>query len=503
MANRARLLSSVAEQSTEGMAVVDLEGNLLFVNAAFARMHGYSPDELLGKNLSVFHTPEQLPSVEAASREIRGTGEFSGEIWHVRRDGTVFPTIMHNSLLRDKTGSAIGMIGTVRDITERKEVEQALRRREAVLSAMVHATGQLLKSVADWERGTRELLRRVGEASNVSRVYIFENETLEDGELVTSQRFEWVAEDVTPQIGNPDLQRLPFKRAGVERWVEIMENGGAVRGLVRDFPESEQTILAPQGILSIAVVPIRLEHGWWGFIGFDDCVSERQWSDVELDALRAVADTLGAHIERSRAERELQRSEKRFRRLVESLEQDYIIYSHDMEGIFTYLSPSIFNVLGYTREEFMGHYTEYMTDSPINKDVEAITDAGLRGEKQVTYESEFWHKDRSRRLLEVTETPVFDDEGNVEGIEGIVHDITERKKTERELAQHREHLEELVRERTEELESANDALRKRATELEIFTGATIGREKQMIKLKKEVNELLDATGQPPKYRVYE
>jgi len=151
LANRARLLSSVAEQSTEGMAVVDLEGNLLFVNAAFARMHGYSPDELLGKNLSVFHTPEQLPSVEAASREIRGTGEFSGEIWHVRRDGTVFPTIMHNSLLRDKTGSAIGMIGTVRDITERKEVEQALRRREAVLSAMVHATGQLLKSVADWE----------------------------------------------------------------------------------------------------------------------------------------------------------------------------------------------------------------------------------------------------------------------------------------------------------------------------------------------------------------
>jgi len=125
-----RLLSSAVEQSSEGMAVSDLEGNLLFVNNAFAAVHGYTPEELIGKHLSTFHTPDQLPAVEAANRQIQDTGKFGGEIWHARRDGTVFPTLMHNSLLQDEEDNPIGMIGTLRDITERKRADQELKSSE-------------------------------------------------------------------------------------------------------------------------------------------------------------------------------------------------------------------------------------------------------------------------------------------------------------------------------------------------------------------------------------
>ena len=133
-----------------------------------------------------------------------------------------------------------------------------------------------------------------------------------------------------------------------------------------------------------------------------------------------------------KTEEALQRSEKKYRRLVESLERDYILYSHDIDGNFTYLSPSIVNVLGYSQDEFMGHYTEYITDSPINKDVEEFTNAGLRGEKQEPFEAEFWHKTGSRVHQRVTEVPLFDDDGNVQGIEGIVQDITTLKRAEAE-----------------------------------------------------------------------
>ena len=78
----------------------------------------------------------------------------------------------------------------------------------------------------------------------------------------------------------------------------------------------------------------------------------------------------------------------------------------------------------------MGHYTEYITDSPINKEVEEHTNLGLRGEKQEPYESEFWHKNGNRVHLRVTEVPLFDDNGYVLGIEGIVQDITELKRAE-------------------------------------------------------------------------
>ncbi len=146
------------------------------------------------------------------------------------------------------------------------------------------------------------------------------------------------------------------------------------------------------------------------------------------------------------AEEALQNTERKYRRLVESLERDYIIYSHDTNGKFTYLSPSIVNVLGYSQDDFIGHYTEYMTDSRINENVEEYTNAALRGEKKDPYEAEFFHKNGSLVRLRVTEVPVFDDNGTVLGIEGIVQDITELKRVEAEREKLIQRLEKALRE---------------------------------------------------------
>jgi PAS domain S-box-containing protein len=121
-----RYLSSAVEQSSEGIAITDLNGNLLFINKSFAEIHGYDPEELIGKHLSIFHTEDQMDAVRAANKEIRQTGSFIGEIWHVKKNGSIFPTLMHNSILKDEDKKPIGMIGTVRDITEWKTAEQAL-----------------------------------------------------------------------------------------------------------------------------------------------------------------------------------------------------------------------------------------------------------------------------------------------------------------------------------------------------------------------------------------
>ncbi len=125
-----RRLSSVVEQSSEGLALTDLDGFVLFINSAFASIHGYTPKELLGKHLSVFHTPEQMPQVEAANKQIKESGSFNGEIWHVRKDGSVFPSLMQNTLFYDETGNPAGIIGTLKDISEIKKTEQDLKNSE-------------------------------------------------------------------------------------------------------------------------------------------------------------------------------------------------------------------------------------------------------------------------------------------------------------------------------------------------------------------------------------
>jgi len=153
-------LGAAVEQSSEGLAVVDLTGRLLFLNKAFAEMHGATPEDLVGSHLSIFHNEEQMPAVDAANRQIRAHGTFSGEIWHTRRDGTTFPGLMHNTLLRDSSGKPIGMVGTLRDISDLKASEEALRRSHEQLAAYSSALElKVQERTKDLEESKRELKR--------------------------------------------------------------------------------------------------------------------------------------------------------------------------------------------------------------------------------------------------------------------------------------------------------------------------------------------------------
>jgi len=168
---------------------------------------------------------------------------------------------------------------------------------------------------------------------------------------------------------------------------------------------------------------------------------------------------------RKRAEEALRESEQRYRRLVENLKGSHFIYVHDAKGVFTYLSESLADVLGYTHEEFMAHYSRYMTDHPANQAVHRHTELSIQGIRQPPYEVNIWHKDGSSRWLEVQEVPVSDAKGKVIAVEGVAQDITERKQAEEALRSLNEQLELQVARRTEELRRTVDRLRQLTLEL--------------------------------------
>lgn len=134
-------------------------------------------------------------------------------------------------------------------------------------------------------------------------------------------------------------------------------------------------------------------------------------------------------------EDELKKYEEKHRRLIESLQDNIFLYSHNTAGVFTYISSSIMNVLGYSQDEFLAHFTKYMTDNPANDEVIKYTALSLKGIKQLPYEVEIYHNNGSVRILKVQEVPVFDDDGKVVAVEGIAEDITERKQIEEALLQ--------------------------------------------------------------------
>ncbi|HAV78527.1 MAG TPA: hypothetical protein DCX53_14355 [Anaerolineae bacterium] len=305
---------------------------------------------------------------------------------------------------------------------ERKRADDVLKSREAIMSAVAYTAQQFIRTT-DWEEIISDVLAKLGRATGVDRVYVFQNHYSSDGVLLTSQRHEWVALDMDPQIDNPDLQNIPMLDAGFARWVNILENDDVVFGNVPEFPASEQELLTPQGILSLAVVPIFAGEQLWGFIGFDECKTQRTWEKTEIDALKAAAGNLGSAIQRQKTEEVIRESEDRYRDLVEN--SNDLVCTHDLEGNLLTVNSSSGKMLGYSVDDLMKMNLKDLL-SPSTRDRFGAYIANIRrygsakGRMIVrtrSGEERIWEYNNSLRT-EGVDKPI---------IRGIAHDITDRK----------------------------------------------------------------------------
>ena len=149
-AKQIRELSSVVEQSIDGIAISDLEPKLTYVNDAFARMHGYSSEEMIGMKVVNLHNEEQMEEYRLCLHQIETQGSWAGEIGHIRKDGTPFPTYMSVTLLKGDDGKPVGIAAVARDITKQKQAEEEKRKLEAQFqqAQKIEAIGTLASGIA-------------------------------------------------------------------------------------------------------------------------------------------------------------------------------------------------------------------------------------------------------------------------------------------------------------------------------------------------------------------
>ncbi len=370
-------LSAAVDQSSEGLAIVDLSGRLLFLNGAFAAMHGYSPEELKGSYLSVFHAQEQLSAVEEANRQLKETGVFFGEILHSRKDGTTFPGLMQNSILRDEAGNPIGMIGTLKDIT-------ALKRIEADLRMERNRFGMLLESAPFG-------MVVIGEADD----------------------FRYVNPKFTEMFGY-DLSEIPDGHHWFERaFPADTYRQEAICVWNIDLKRSSPGEQRPR------VLTVTCKDGTEKVV---HCRAVRMESGEHLLTCVDITD-------RQKAQEALRKSEEKYRLIFENIQDVY--FELDPDGTIREVSPSVETVFGYRRDELLDTHVLNLTDSPeqIRDLLRTVQEKGVVQDHEMpatTKSGDIRHASTSARFI-----PAHQD-GHPR-ICGTIRDISARKVAEHEL----------------------------------------------------------------------
>ena len=186
----------------------------------------------------------------------------------------------------------------------RQEAERSLRHRDAILLAVGLASNRLL-AAEDWRMEIEEVVAQLGRAADVSRAYLYSFRS--NSHTLATQEVEWVGEGVSPRAGDPRFQDFDLEGEGFDSWVRDLHDGRHVHGHRDDFSGPIRDQLESWDVASLVIMPIMAGESLWGTIGFDVCHSPREWSAVEIEALKIAADMMGAAIKRIEARASLRR----------------------------------------------------------------------------------------------------------------------------------------------------------------------------------------------------
>jgi len=188
-----------AEKTNEGIVLADLDGSLLFINEAWCRMHGYkSKDELIGEQLCLFHTKEQMKTdVIPLLEKTKRCGQIEDTVEHVKSNGTVFPTQTKMILVEDGAGKATGFIIFAANISQSPKMKET--------------TVENLKQIKHLSKRIAQLRKLFGEYLEIGECLAEQTGELKaNNEMLLQQMSEL---DQSPRAPKQYSERIVFRKA--------------------------------------------------------------------------------------------------------------------------------------------------------------------------------------------------------------------------------------------------------------------------------------------------
>ena len=441
---------AITQNSSDIILIVDKKGTITYVNPSVEHFLGYTPEELIGKSGFHFIMPADIPrAIYDFGKAVLAKDVNIPNTFRVRhKDGSEHVLEgVGNNLLGDPT--VAGFVMNIRDITERRQAEEELRKYREHLKELVEerttelrTTNEQLQREFNERTQAEEALRKAEREKSAILDTMTEMVIYLDTDMkviwsnsAMNHQFNMKSGQIEGRICYEVLHKLnrPCRICPV---VKSIETGNPCT--VDDFSSLGKR-------WTMRAYPVRDEEG--NLVGMVEIVT-----DIT---------------NRKQAEEALQQSEKKFRDLAELLPQ--AVFEFDLQGYFTYANRAAFKIFGYSQADLEKGVNALDVIAPADRERAAVNITRISNKDMETgTEYTALRKNGEEFPVIIYSTPIHADE-KVIGLRGIVIDFTERKRAEDEKRRLEERLQ-----RAEKMESLGTLAGGVAHDLNNVLGVVLG-----------------------------
>ncbi len=434
----------LVENSGSIILRVDKDMRISFMNGFGLKFFGYSPHEIIGKKAVGTIIPAQaengFDTASMAEDIMRHPDKYATNVHqNVRKDGSLVWISWANSPVYDGDGNLAEILSIGNDLSKQKEVEHALKRSESRFKLLSDIGGQLLAS-DNLQQIVNDLCRQVLAFLDCE---VFFNYLVDEsaGNLVLN---------ACAGIPEGKAERIRHLGFGVAVCGAVAREGEPV--IAEDIQNTYNPLtelIKGFGVQAYCCHLLKAQGKVIGTLSFGSRKRPR-FTDEEIELVRTVADQVAMAMQRVEAEKKIEQAAHRWQITFDSIpdmvsiqDKDYRLVSVNRayERAFNLSSDEL---RGRRCYEVVHHSDCPVKDCPHGKTLDTQETA-----VEIIYEPLL------KAYFEVTTSPLFGEDGEMLGTVHVAKDVTARKKSEDELKKHREHLEELVAEQTNEIRAAN------------------------------------------------
>jgi len=445
--------SLAATGTNDGLWDWNIISNEIYFSPRYHELLGYQDGELnkIDTGWKARLHPEDSKRVHAAILEhLKNRTPYNVEYRMQVKGGAYRWFKSRGQAIWNENGKATRMAGSLRDIAERKQAQEALDYRLA-FEALVTTFSTYFINLAPHEVGgeIQKALEAIGTFANEDLSFVFQ---LREGDTKVSLTHEWRDKNV------PSL-RKHFQNISIANfswWIQRMNQDGFVHipsvSNLLPAARNEKALFMGQAIRSCVAVPMRAGGTLIGFLGFAAVHKESTWSNDVIALLRIMGEVFANTLVRKQVAQALEGSEERYHKLFEESRDG--IFMTDIEGVVINGNQAVLDLFGYTFEALRGIHTRALY--AYSKDARELERLLLDQKAVEDYEVELCRKDGSHMICLLSISAHQNNRGDMVGYQACIRDITRRKQMEEALRVSEERFRAVVETATDAIITTNE-----------------------------------------------